>query len=285
MKINIRKINNKKTSNTQADRGLLLSGMKIKKIITIFIKKRKLATLILFFSLIIPLYAIFAETMQSGSYKIISDTVNIGGQSSSSSNYGLQDTLGEIGTGNSNSANYYLHAGFWQMQESYIAITSPSDLALSAIGGISGESSEGTLVWQVTTDNSAGYSMNIKVTTTPALTSATDSFEDYVPAGADPDYDFSIISTISAFGFSPEGVDTSTRFKDNGSACNTGTGETQAKCWDGLSTSSQTIFQRTTSNHQTGSTATVRFRAASGADHIQISGSYSAPIIVTAITL
>ncbi len=257
----------------------------MKKIITYLLQKKKLTVIILSLFLIIPLYTIFAETMQSSTYKIISDTVNIGGQSSSSSNYNLSDTLGEIGTGNSNSSNYNLHAGFWQMQESYIAITSPSDLALSSIGGISGESSEGTLTWQVTTDNLAGYSMNIKVTTTPALTSATDSFEDYAPAGADPDYDFSISSIISAFGFSPEGVDTSDRFKDNGSACNTGTGEVQAKCWDGLSTSPQTIFQRTTSNHQTGSTATVRFRAESGADHIQTSGSYSAPIIVTAITL
>ena len=114
--------------------------------------------------------------MQSGTYKIMSDTINIGGQNSSSTNYKLGDTLGETGTGDSNSVNFYLRAGFWQMQESYIAISTPSDLAMTPIGGINGEASEGTISWQVITDNTAGYSMSIKSTTTPALTSGTDSF-------------------------------------------------------------------------------------------------------------
>ncbi|HAS80904.1 MAG: hypothetical protein UR25_C0001G0004 [Candidatus Nomurabacteria bacterium GW2011_GWE1_32_28] len=253
---------------------------------------KKIRVEILLFILIIIIINIissntlFAQVMQSNTYKMMSDSINAGGEdSSNSSNYMLGDTLGEIGTGDSNSNNYFLHAGFWQMQKSYIAITSPADLELSSIGGITGEASEGTLVWQVTTDNFAGYSMNIKSASTPALTSLEDSFDDYTPTGSDPDYNFSIASTTSAFGFSPEGIDTSTRFLDNGSICNSGSGETSSKCWDGLSTTSKTIFQRNTSNHEGGSTATVRFRAESGADHIQTSGAYSAPIIVTAITL
>lgn len=260
------------------------------KVATLFLKKR-CARVSLFFLLFILLLVssskiLFAQVMQSSTYKMMSDTINVGGlYSSSSATYNLGDTLGEVGTGDSNSANYFLHAGFWQMQESYIAISSPSDLALTNIGGINGESSEGTISWQVTTDNFAGYSMSIQSTTTPALTSPEDSFADYAPAGADPDYNFSIVSTTSEFGFSPEGVDTSTRFKDNGSACNTGSGEVSAKCWDGLSTTPKAVFQRTTSNHQAGTANTVRFRAESGASHIQISGSYAAPIVVTAITL
>jgi len=257
----------------------------MKKSIISLLKKRSTIIFLLIASFLIPLYTILAETMQSSTYKIMSDTVNIGGQSSSSSNYKLGDTLGETGTGNSNSTNYFLYAGFWQMQESYIAISNPSDLALTSIGGINGEASEGTIFWQVTTDNSAGYSMSIKSTTTPALTSGSNSFADYTPSGADPDYNFSIASTTSAFGFSPEGVDTNTRFKDNGIICNTGSGEVSGKCWDGLSTSPKTAFQRTTSNQPSGSTVTVRFRAESGANNIQPAGSYSAPIIVTAITL
>lgn len=253
----------------------------------VFGKKTNTAiALLLSLLLVFPLYKTLAEEMQSSTYKIISDTVNVGGQTfGNSPNYTLGDTLGEIGTGDSSSANYLLHAGFWQMQESYISISSPSDLALSSIGGINGEASEGTMFWTVTTDNSAGYSMSIKSTSTPALTSAEDSFADYTPAGADPDYDFSIASTTSAFGFSPEGVDTHSRFRDNGSTCNTSTGETASKCWDGLSSTPKTVFQRTTSNHPSGSITTVRFRAESGADHIQTGGAYQAPIVVTAITL
>ena len=228
---------------------------------------------------------ILADYMQSSTYKMESDNLNFGGVSSSSTTYKLSDTLGEVGTGDSNSLNYYLHAGYWQMQESYIAITSPSDLALPAIGGITGEGSEGVVSWQVTTDNVAGYTMDVKTTTTPALASALDSFADYTPSGADPDYNFSISSSTSAFGFSPEGSDTDSRFKDSGLACNTGSGEVSGKCWDGLSTSSKIIASKTSSNHPGGSTVDVRFRAESGASHIQISGNYSATIIVTAVTL
>ncbi|MFA5095044.1 MAG: hypothetical protein WC447_00020 [Candidatus Paceibacterota bacterium] len=257
----------------------------MKKYVTSFLKKRNITIFFFIFSAFIPLCVIFAETMESDTYKIMSDTINIGGESSSSSGYKINDTLGEIGTGYSNSGDYYMHAGFWQMQESYISISTPLDLPLTAIGGIAGEGSEGTISWLVTTDNFAGYSMSIEATTTPALTSALDSFDNYTPSGADPDYDFSIASNTSAFGFSPEGVDTVTRFRNTGPVCNSGTDETPSKCWDGLSTSPQTIFQRITSNHPDGSTATVRFRAESGAGHIQISGSYTAPIIVTAVTL
>src|SRR3989339_1617430 len=179
---------------------------------------------------------ILADFMQSSTYKIQSDSLNLGGADSASDNYKLNDTLGEVATGDSNSANYYMHAGYWQMQESYIAISSPSDLAMTSMGGLSGGSSEGTMSWVVTTDNTAGYTMSIASTTTPALKSAVDSLDDYTPAGADPDYNFTNLATNSSFGFSPEGTETTSRFKDNGVACNIGSSETTSKCWDGLST-------------------------------------------------
>ena len=100
---------------------------------------------------------ILADFMQSSTYKIQSDSLNLGGADSASDNYKLNDTLGEVATGDSNSANYYMHAGYWQMQESYIAISSPSDLIMDSMGGLSGGSSEGTMSWVVVTDNTAGY--------------------------------------------------------------------------------------------------------------------------------
>lgn len=260
------------------------STMRFLKKISIEFFLSFLFVLLLFFSFT---YILFAQVMGSSTYKIMSDSVNIAGDDSSSTNYIINDTLGEVGTGESNSTNYYMHAGYWQMQESYIAISSPppSDLTLSSIGGITGEGSEGTVSWVITTDNFAGYTMDIKTTTTPALTSASDSFDDYTPSGANPDYTFAIASSTSAFGFSPEGTDTNSRFLDNGSACNISSGEVSAKCWDGLSTSVKTIAGKTSSNHPAGSTVSVRFRAESGSAHIQTSGNYSATIIVTALVL
>jgi hypothetical protein len=228
---------------------------------------------------------ILADSMQSSTYKIQSDSMNLGGADGSSSTYKLNDTLGELGTGDSNSSTYYMHAGYWQMGESYIAISNPSDLIMTSMSGLSGGSSEGTMSWTVTTDNGAGYNMSIASTTTPALKSATDSLSDYTPVGADPDYNFINLASNSTFGFSPEGTEALSRYKDNGSICNTGALETTGKCWDGLSTTPKNIAGSTSSNMPTGSNVTVRFRAETGANHVQTSGTYNVTIVATATTL
>lgn len=251
------------------------------------IKSRKIYSIVFIVGILIvlPTGILRAYVMQSTTYKIQSDSINVGGAPSTSTSYSLNDTTGEIGTGYSNSSTYYMHAGYWQMQGGYIAITSPADLALSSISGLTGGGSEGAVTWTVTTDNVAGYTMTIQTSTTPALTSSLDSFADYTPSGANPDYLFTNLAIDSSFGFSPEGSDVSARFKDNGSACNTGSSETSARCWDGLSTTPATIAGSTTSNHPTGTDVGVRFRAESGASHIQTSGNYSATVTVTALTL
>jgi len=140
--------------------------------------------------------------------------------------------------------------------------------------------------WVVTTDNTAGYNMSVASSTTPAMTSATDSLADYVPTGVVPDYNFTNAANSSSFGFSPEGTETLPRFKNNISGvCNTGTLETTDKCWDGFSTTPKVVAGSSTSNHPSGATATLRLRAESGANHIQTSGAYSVILTATATTL
>jgi hypothetical protein len=251
-----------------------------------FLKSKKYAILtsVIVFSLF-SYYVTDADLMQSSTYKIIQDSVNLGGSDGGSTNYKLNDTLGEIGTGDSNSTNYYMHAGYWQMGESYISISAPSPLLMTSMGGLSGGSSEGTMSWVVVTDNPAGYSMSIASTTSPAMKSATDSLDDYTPAGSDPDYNFTNLPANSSFGFSPEGTDTISRFKDNGSICNAGLSETSAKCWDGLSTTPKVVAGSSIANHPSGSTVTARLRAESGSSHIQTSGTYNVTLVATATTL
>lgn len=228
---------------------------------------------------------ILAEYMESSTYKIQQDSVNFGGADSSSGTYKLTDTMGEIASGDSNSANYYMHAGYQQMNESYIAISSPTDLVMSSMSGLSGGSSEGTMSWVVTTDNTAGYNMSVSSSTSPAMQSANDSLADYTPAGANPDFNFTNASTASSFGFSPEGTEAIQRFRDNGSSCNTGSLETTGKCWDGFSTTPKVVAGSTSPNHPSGSTVSLRLRAESGADHIQTSGVYNVIITATATSL
>lgn len=71
-----------------------------------FLKKSKYPAILVLAVLIqfTFIHGISAESMQSSAYKIQFDSLNLGGADSSSSAYKLNDTLGEIGTGNSNSS-------------------------------------------------------------------------------------------------------------------------------------------------------------------------------------
>ncbi len=241
--------------------------------------------LVVFFSL--STFSLSAQVMQSGSYSIQSDSINFGGSRATSSSYAVEDTLGEIATGPSGSTSFNLYAGYQQMQSSSISITAIDNLTLSgAIGGISGGTSNGSVSFTVITDNQAGYEVLISASNTPALVLAgLDSFDDYAPSTADPDFAWSVPSNTSEFGFTPEGLDIADRFRDLAGACNQGSGDTADACWDGLSTTPEVFVNRTTSNHPSGTLTTLKFRAESGANHVQIAGTYYATTTVTALAL
>ncbi len=228
-----------------------------------------------------------AQEMSSGSYKIQSDSINFGGARSASGTYVVEDTFGEVASGDSSSLTYNLYAGYQQMQTSYLAVTAAAaDVAMSpSIPGLTGGTSNGSTSITVLTDNPAGYQMNIKSSSSPALRSVNDSFADYTPAGADPDYSFSVAVSASEFGFSPEGADIVQRFKDNGSSCNVGSGDTASACWAALTTTDQTISQSTTGNHPNGVQTSIRFRAYSGPNHFQLEGAYYATSTITILPL
>lgn len=241
---------------------------------------------IVFVALAFPLSLVYADTMQSSNYKIQSDSMNFGGVRSASGSYTLEDTAGEIATGISSSTNYIVNAGYQQMNVVYLSVTSAANVILSPnLGGLTGGTSNGSTSFIVTTDDPAGYTATIQASSSPALVSPTDSFADYVPAGAAPDFTFSNVATASSFAFSPEGADITATYKDNGSSCNAGSSDTADACWDGLSTSPKTILTRTSGNQPSGTTATLKFRAASGSSHVQQNGIYTATTTVTVIAL
>jgi hypothetical protein len=237
--------------------------------------------LLFLFLVPIPLLA----AMTSSNYGIPSDSINFGGGLSTSTSYTQESTFGETATGDSTSANYKLKAGYQQMNVSYIALTTSGNVTLPAIsftGGVSTSSA----TFHVLTDNVAGYSMSVTASTSPALRAIGGAFfDDYAPSGANPDYQFSITSTQSAFGFSPEGPDIISAYKDNGSTCASGSLDTAYKCWRGLSGSPQVIAQATANNQPTGATTTMQFQAEVGSSKIQDADIYSAIITVTAVTL
>lgn len=229
----------------------------------------------------------FAQVMESSSYRIQSDSVNFGGGFSSSTNYSLESTAGEIATGEGESATYKLKAGYQQMQEVYIALAGAQNVLLSpSIPGITGGTSNGSTTVTVTTDSRAGYSLTIAGSGIPAMVSGANSILDYAPSGGNPDFTFTTDVTDSQFGYSPEGVDVATRFKDNGvNTCGGGAFDTSLACWDGLSTTERGIALRTTANHPLGSTTTIHFRVGIGGGVNQPSGVYTATTTLTALPL
>lgn len=228
----------------------------------------------------------YGQAMSSSNYKIQSQSINFGGVRSASGNYTIEDTAGEIATGISSSTNYVMGAGYQQMNVVYLSVTQASNVTMSpSLGGLTGGTSNGSTSFIVTTDDPAGYTATIQASSSPALHDATDSFADYIPAGAAPDFSFTYAAASSTFGFSPKGADITARYQDNTSACGTGSSQTAGACWDGLSTSPKPFLSRTSNNTPSGSTITLNFRAGIGTSRDQTNGTYIATTTVTVIAL
>ncbi len=234
--------------------------------------------------IILTLAVVSADTMTSGSYKIISDSLNIGGGYSTSSNYVMESTVGEVATGLSTSSNYALRAGYQQMQEIYLSMSAISDVVMSPNLGLAGGTSSGTASFVVMTDSPSGYLVTLSASDDPALKSNSASIPNYVPTGLVPDANFITGVNEVYFGFTPEGPDIVSRYKDNGSGtCGVGGLDTVATCWDTVSTTSRTVVIGTGSNHPTGATTTLRFRVTAGATAAPVAGTYVATTTVTAL--
>ncbi len=223
-----------------------------------------------------------AYIASSTNYLLERDSINFGGLLSSSTSYSLEDTLGEVGTGYSSSTNYLVSAGY-QQAVYHIAISSPVDVTLlPAMNTLQGGIANGSAVWTVTTDNPGGYSLSIKADASPALRSGSNSFANYTGA---PDFIWSVSSSASAFGFTPEGADIATAYLDNGLACGVGALDTTLSCWDGVTTVDKTVATRAGANSPSGVGTTVRFRAEAGPSASQPAGSYSTLVTLTATAL
>ncbi len=227
-----------------------------------------------------------AQVMQSTNYRIQSDSVNFGGGFASSTNYSLESTAGEVATGDSTSASYNLKAGYQQMLTTFISMTAVSSVLMTpSIPGISGGTANGSTTVTVTTDSAAGYQMTIAASQSPAMQKGSDTIADYVPGG-NPDFIFVTDAADAHFGYTPSGVDVTSRFKDNGTDCGTGgTQEADLACWDGLSMSATEIVRRMSANTPNGSTTTVNFRVGIGGSVVQTGGTYTATTTLTAVSL
>lgn len=171
------------------------------------------------------------------------------------------------------------------------ATTAADVTMVGTLGGITGGTSNGTTTVIVYTSDSAGYTMTIKASTSPAMQGNTqgDSIADYTPAGAGvPDFVYSV-PTGEEFGYTVSASTTSDlaqKFLDDGAACNTGSADTSgsASCWYGLSTTATTTIVRATETAASGSTSTITFKLTINSGGLVVEDTYTATATLTATT-
>lgn len=226
-----------------------------------------------------------AQVRSSASYQLQSDSLNVGGGLSTSTSYISESTVGEVATGESSSASYMLKAGYQQMQEVFIGLTTTGNVIMDqSIPGITGGEANGSSTFTVVTDSPSGYQLTIKGQNDPAMQNPPYSIADY-NEGAEPDYSFTVGAGEAYFGYTPEGIDITQFFKDGGGICNTGSLDTAFACWAGVSTTAQVIAEGAGANHPSGATTSVRFRVGVGSGAGVLDGVYIATTTITALPL
>jgi hypothetical protein len=91
-----------------------------------------------------------------------------------------------------------------------VSITSPADVTMSQVIGLSADTAVGNAAWTVKTNNYTGYSLNVHASTTPALKSASDEILDYTEATPNTPEFWSVPANNVEFGFSAYGADVAT---------------------------------------------------------------------------
>jgi hypothetical protein len=153
---------------------------------------------------------------------------------------------------------------------SAITLSAPADVDMTDITGDG--TSTGAVTWNVRTNDSQGYKLEVNASASPAMTmNATENFADY---GASTPETWALSSTDdSAFGFTASGTDSEAAF-GSGTLYRGFAGTTPIQ-----------VASSDTYTADGGTDTTVGFYAEVGTTHIQPSGDYSALITATATTL
>jgi len=147
-----------------------------------------------------------AAVMESTSYKMSADSVNVGGMYGESASYHMEDTLGEVATGDGESTSYRLRAGYQQMHASTISVTLGTDITLDPLT-MTQNTAVASTAWTVTTDNTAGYTLSVDTASVPALVDGGtgESFIDYTEGTPGTPETWTVTSACE-FGFSARGT-------------------------------------------------------------------------------
>jgi len=152
-----------------------------------------------------------------------------------------------------------------------ISIDSPSDVDLSPNIQETG-SATGSATWNIKTNNSNGWKLEVSALDTPAMKSGSDSFADYTEGTPGTPETWSISSSDSEFGFGASGSYADASFSGNKYLGFDGSNRIQ-------------VAHRNAQAGGSGDDTTVNFKAEVGSGHNQPDGTYSATVTATATTL
>lgn len=238
--------------------------MTLEKIIGKYFKLRKFFALkriflIQFAHHIFVIFFIFfplntwADVMSSDNYKIFSDVLSVGGAYSTSTNYGVFDTLSEVAVNptSSSSSNFEIQSGFWGMSSSSILSVSLSTNSISLGTLKASEVSTYAQSLTITTNAFSGYTTTVQtdgaLRTSGGLT---------IPAVSDG----SVTAGSEEYGIRTSGTNAQMNSSDTG-----------------LSTSAQTLA--TVSNAIIADSVTITYKASRS--NSSLSGDYSQAITFT----
>ena len=171
--------------------------------------------------------------------------------------------------------------------ETGITISDGADVTMSPSLGITSDTSIGKTTWTVKTNNVAGYNLNVKASTEPAMahTTTTDTFADYSETVLGTPETWSVGSGDYEFGFSAYGDDVADGTWGTGVGCGTHTTiSTNNLNYLGFKTTDKTIATRSSVTPNLGVETNICF-AAEQKDVYAPSGTYTATITATAVTL
>ncbi|NTV44889.1 MAG: hypothetical protein HGA67_04370 [Candidatus Yonathbacteria bacterium] len=167
-----------------------------------------------------------------------------------------------------------------------IAITSPSDITMTALT-TSQNTAVGSAAWTVTTNNQAGYKLELHASNDPALVqvSPAESFTDYSEGTPGTPETWSVSSAYE-FGFSARGTDVSAGTWGTDTDClNTADVPSATLKWRGFDGTNNIQVATAATETTTSGTASTMCVATQQAGVFAPSGSYTATITATATTL
>ena len=168
--------------------------------------------------------------------------------------------------------------------DSGISITSPTDVTMAPNISMSANGSIGSATWNVKTNNTAGYTLAVKASASPALVSGGNSFADYTEVAAGTPELWSVPASNKEFGFSARGTRVNTTTWGTGADCGSAGAPNATLKYIGFETADRQISTSSTFTTTSGED-TVLCLAAEQDTVYAPSGTYTATITATATTL